>query len=153
MTLDRPKKGELAIIYAKEGYLEVHFGDVNDKNDNLHLLEDVIEDPNSNEVKFVAKKVTHYAIGDTFSELQGTQILDDNELNYQEFLKELFKPEYHIKKFSKHAIWMRLFFIKPIKFNYLHIYDYYSRDTKCILATKYWQKKEYTSNNYVYIKH
>jgi hypothetical protein len=148
--IERPAKGQLAIIEIEDGNLVIYHGNINESNENLHLIDDFIEE--NGEVKISARKVVTIRIDMTLTEHVGYAEVGNKKVGYKDFVAMLNKPENHVKEYSKHTWLMKLLGKPKIKYNYIWFYDQWAWGPKCKLKPELWQPKNYIANNYLFAK-
>lgn len=147
-----PSEGELAIIMVKNGILEIYTGNVNQKHDDLHIIEEFYINDNSVHIK--AKQMRTLKVDMKVTENEGFQIQGSKKFYYKDIIEMVKNPDDVIQ--TKKRTWLMKILGKPeIKFNYILLEDatvFGVQARYLILKPEYWTPKEYQSNTYTLAK-
>lgn len=149
-----PSEGELALILVTNGILEIYTGNVNQKHDDLHIIDEFYI--NDNIVHIKAKKVKTITVNTKVTEHEGFQIVGSEFFCYKDIIEMVRNPDKVIQTFHKERTWWMKLRGKPeIKFNYITLEDancWGEGKRHLILKPEYWTPQEYQSNTYTLSK-
>lgn len=138
---------------VKNGILEIYTGNINQKHDDLHIIEEF--NINDNVVNIKAKKMITLTVNTKVTEHEGF-IQDFKKLYYKDIIEMVKNPDNVIQTYHKKRTWLMKLLGKPeIKFNYILLEDatvFGDSERHLILKPEYWTPKEYQSNNYTLSK-
>lgn len=150
-----PSEGDYAIIMVKNGILEIYTGNVNQKHDDLHIIEEFFISDNTVHIK--AKKMKILEVNSKVTEHEGCQLsVNHPPLSYKDIIDMVKNPNDIIQTYYKERTWLMKLLGKPeIKYNYITLEDancWGENKRHLILKPEYWTPKEYQSNTYTISK-
>lgn len=137
---------KFAIIRAKEGSLEVIYGDINMKHDDLHYVEkcELI----NGELFIKAKRIKILMIDETITPFKGSIKFQGVEYDQQGIIDIAFNGPKILGTYLKHTLWMKLLGRPAIEYRYVNICNGYE-GINIILKVDFWDEVSYQTNSYI----